>query len=132
MYSEEAPRRDSVLARFEGGEAVGEWTRNQPPTGAPRNSFAGPVTCLVIDGPDAWLAGPSTVDTVGDTPAVFIRLHDGGPDGQGDLALLWRANTGQTIETMEGWCQTKFSPASPSPITSGDIVIEDGSASPSP
>jgi hypothetical protein len=132
VYNEQAPRRDSISARFEDGQVTGEWTRNQPPTGTPRNSFAGPVTCLEIDGKDAWLAGPSTVDTVGDTPAVFIRLHDGGPDGEGDLALLWRANPGQTIETMEGWCGTRFSPESPVPITTGDIVIDDGSASPSP
>jgi hypothetical protein len=90
------------------------------------------VTCLVIDGQDAWLAGPSTVDTVGDTPAVFINLHDGGPDGEGDRAILWRANPGQTIETMEGWCRTKFVPEPPVPIIAGDIVIDDGSAGPSP
>jgi hypothetical protein len=85
------------------------------------------VTCLVIDGNEAWLAGPSTTDTVGNTPAVFIHLVDGGPAGDGDEAILWRANTSQTVETMEGWCQTKFVPDGPFPITSGDIVVDDGS-----
>jgi hypothetical protein len=131
VYNEQAPRRDSVAAHFEDEQPTGEWTRNQPPTG-PGNSFAGPVTCLVIDGNEAWLAGPSTTDTVGDTPAVFIHLVDGGPDGDGDEAILWRVNRSQTLATMEGWCRTKFSPDGPFPITSGDIVVEDGSPDASP
>ncbi len=119
------------MARFEDGEPAGEWTRNQPPTG-PRNSFAGPVTCLVIEGRDAWLAGPATTDTVGDTQAVYIHLHDGGADGEGDEAILWRNNPGQSLTTLEGWCETKFIPEAPFPITAGDIVVSDGTATPAP
>jgi hypothetical protein len=27
---------------------------------------------------------------------------------------------------MEGWCQTRFIPGGPFPLTSGDIVVQDG------
>jgi hypothetical protein len=33
---------------------------------------------------------------------------------------------------MEGWCRTRLVPEPPFAITSGDIVIDDGTASPSP
>ena len=129
-YDEGAPRRDSVAAHFEGGSPVGEWTRTQPPIDG--STWAGPVTCLMIDGNDAWLAGPATTSADPTTVAAFVHLHDGGPDGEGDMAILWRSNAGQTLTTLEGWCRLKFVPGGPFPITSGDIVVDDGNASPSP
>jgi hypothetical protein len=33
---------------------------------------------------------------------------------------------GQTLRTMEEWCRRKFVPADPYPLTSGDIVVDDG------
>jgi hypothetical protein len=27
---------------------------------------------------------------------------------------------------MTGWCETRFIPAGPFPLTSGDVVVEDG------
>ncbi len=123
-YEEAAPRRDTIFAT-DPDNPTGEWTRTQPPIGG--NVFAGPVTCFVIDGPDAWLAGPA--DTVPDgshVVAAFIRLHDGGPNGRGDRAILWLNNRGETLALLEGWCRSKFTPGGPFPLLSGDIVVDDG------
>jgi hypothetical protein len=119
------PRRDSIAAHFEGA-AVGEWSRTYPATGE-GDVFGGPVTCLVIDGKKAWLAGRTTTATDGTKDgAVFIHVVDGGPDGVGDRAFLVMTTQGQTLRTMEEWCRRKFVPADPYPLTSGDIVVDDG------
>ena len=130
VYNEQVPRRDTIVANFDAdGDVTGEWTRTIPaPRGTP---YGGNVTCLVIEGNDAWLAGPATI-TEGDRKAAFVHVHDGGRDGDGDRAILWLANPGETLALLEGWCRTKFIPVAPSPITSGDIVVNDGNASPSP
>jgi hypothetical protein len=126
-YGEPVTRRDAVSAHFEGGDPAGEWSRTIPATRA-GDSYGGPITCLVISGSDAWLAGPATTATDGSTDrAAFLHLHDGGPKGRGDQAILWLSNPGETLTTMEGWCQTQFIPGGPFPLTSGDIVVQDGS-----
>ena len=51
-----AERRDSVSVR-DTEPVSGTWSRLVPPDGA---SLGGPVTCLEIDGQDAWLAGPAS------------------------------------------------------------------------
>jgi hypothetical protein len=121
-YNQAAPRRDTISARNP-DDPVGEWTRTQPPVGG--SVFAGPVTCLVIEGRDAWLAGPAEIvppdrDWV---VGAFVHLHDGGPDGEGDRAILWLNNRGETLTLLEGWCRDKFVPGGPYPLTSGDIVV---------
>jgi hypothetical protein len=124
-YGEPGARRDAVSAHFE-GDPVGEWSRTIPATPA-GDSYGGPITCLVISGSDAWLAGPATTATDGSkNRAAYLHLHDGGPDGRGDQAILWLSNRGETLTTMEGWCQTRFIPGGPFPLTSGDIVVQDG------
>jgi hypothetical protein len=118
-----ATRRDSISAHLEDGP-VGEWSRMNPATGG-GTSFGGPVTCLVIDGPDAWLAGPATTTSDGSADrSAFAHLHDGGPGGEEDAAVLWMNDPGQTLETMEGWCESRFVPAGPYPLDDGDIVVE--------
>jgi Putative zinc-finger len=125
VYGEGVPRRDSIAAHFEEA-AVGEWSRTIPATGE-GNSYGGPITCLVIDGKKAWMAGRATTATEGAKDrAVFIHVVDGGSDGAGDLAFLVLSTRGQTLQTMEEWCQRKFVPADPYPLTSGDIVVDDG------
>jgi hypothetical protein len=117
-------RRDTVSAHF-GGGPVGEWSRRIPATG-PGNSFGGPITCLAISGSAAWLAGPATTATDGSTGrAAFIYLHDGGPDGKHDQAILWLSAPGQTLVTMTGWCENRFIPTGPNPVTIGDVEIHD-------
>jgi putative zinc finger protein len=126
-YGEPVTRRDAVSAHFDQGAPAGEWSRTIPATSA-GDSFGGPITCLVISGSDAWLAGPATTATDGSTGrAAYLHLHDGGPNGSGDAAILWLSNAGETLTTMEGWCESRFIPGGPFPLTSGDIVVQDGS-----
>ena len=118
-------RRDSLAARLKDGEVSGEWWRSTTVAGRPQ-SYAGPITCLVIDGKDAWLAGRVATATDGRTDlAIFFRLHDGGPGGDGDQAIGYLSNPGQTLTTMETWCATRYTPAGPFPLTSGDLVVEE-------
>ncbi len=124
IYGDNPPRQDTVSAHFEDGP-VGEWSRRSPAT-TDGDTFAGTVTCLVIDGAEAWLAGPMTAGTNGSTGAAMLYVHDGGPNGEGDEVVLWLATSAQTLTTMTGWCETRFIPAGPFPLTSGDVVVEDG------
>jgi hypothetical protein len=126
VYGTTPPRRDTLAAHFEDGVAVGEWSRRKPATGDTSDFFGGPVTCLVISGSDAWLAGPATTATDETTNAVFVHVTDGGPDGKGDTAFMWQTTEGQTIVTMTEWCQNLFIPADGLPLTTGDILIHDG------
>jgi hypothetical protein len=90
-------------------------------------SFGGPVTCLVIDGPDAWLAGPATTASDGSVDrSAFLHVHDGARGGGGDRAVLWMNDPGQTLETMEGWCRSMFIPAGPYPLDDGDVSVLEG------
>lgn len=120
-------RIDSVAARLEDGKPAGEWWR-QTKVGGTTQSYGGPITCLVIDGADAWLAGPATTATDGRSDlAILFRLHDGGPDGDGDSARGYLSNPGQTLTTMRTWCETRYTPAALTPLTSGDVSVEGGS-----
>jgi hypothetical protein len=127
VYGTTPPRRDTLAAHFEEGRPAGEWSRRSPATGDSSDYFGGPVTCLEISGSEAWLAGPATTATDGTTVAAFIHVTDGGPDGKGDTAFLWQAKRGQTIVTMEDWCERRFVPADGLPLTTGDVLIRDGS-----
>ena len=133
VYGTRPPRRDTVAAEFVGGEPSGEWSRISPADGS-GNTYSGTITCLVIDGSTAWMAGPTTSATDG-TEAALLVLHDGGPNGEGDTALMWLTRAGQTLTTVTNWCLNKYTPAGPPlPLTEGDIVVEDGTSpvSPSP
>jgi Putative zinc-finger len=123
VYGTNPPRRDTLAAHFEGA-AVGEWSRRAPATGE-GTFLGGPVTCLVISGSDAWLAGPATTATDGrKNLAVFIHVHDGGSEGEGDTAFMWQTTAGQSLVTMTEWCEKKFIPADGLPLTTGDIVVQ--------
>ncbi len=120
------PRRDTLAAHFDQGQVVGEWSRRRPATGG-GTFYGGPVTCLVVSGSDAWLAGPATTATDGtEDLAAFYHVTDGGPDGKGDTAFLWLTTLGQTIVTMTDWCERRFIPADGLPLTTGDVVVQDG------
>ena len=124
VYGEGVPRRDTIAAHFE-GTPVGEWSRTLPATGE-GHFYGGPITCLVIDGKEAWMAGRATTATDGTKDgAAFIHVIDGGPSGAGDLAFLVLSTRNQTLTTMEEWCRRKFIPAPPDRLTSGDIVVDD-------
>jgi Putative zinc-finger len=125
VYGTGVPRRDTIAAHFE-GTPVGEWSRTIPATGE-GDFFGGPITCLVIQGNEAWIAGPATTATDGTRDgAVFIHVVDRGPEGAGDLAFLVQSTRAQTLTTMEEWCRRAFVPAAPYPLISGDITVFDG------
>lgn len=97
---------------------TGTWSWTQVPSGW---HLSGPVTCLVVDGPDAWMAGPST-----DGNAAFLWVHDGGsPGSRGDTAVTWIADPGETLEDMEELCETQSSPLGLErfPVESGNLVV---------
>ena len=119
-------RTDSLAARLDAGKPVGEWWRQTPVSGKVQ-SYGGPITCMVVDGKDAWLAGPAATATDGRSGlAIFFRLHDGGPNGDGDTALGYLSNPGQTLTTMQTWCETRYTPTAMKPLTSGDVLVEPG------
>ena len=122
LTSDGAERRDSVSVR-DTDPVSGTWSRLVPPDGA---SLGGPVTCIEIDGQDAWMAGPATKGSDGETgQAALLFVHDSGlAGGEGDLAVAWMTDPGQSLETMEGWCRDHYTPAGPFSLTEGDIVIE--------
>jgi Putative zinc-finger len=123
-------RTDSLAARLVDGKPVGEWWRSTTVKGK-AESYGGPITCLIVKGKDAWLAGPATTATDGRTDhAIMFRLHDGGPNGNGDEVVGYLTNPGQTITTMQFWCETEYTPAGPYPLTSGDVTVDDGTSSP--
>ena len=117
-------RIDSVAARLKDGKSIGEWWRQTEVSGK-TESYGGPVTCLVINGADAWVAGPATTATDGRKDlAILFRLHDGGANGD-DSARGYLTNPGQTLATMQTWCETRYTPADLTPLTSGDVSIEE-------
>jgi hypothetical protein len=123
-YSEFEPRRGSITARFVDGKPDGAWTRRAPATG-PGTVWSGTITCLVIDGNEAWMAGPVTANSgSGTQEAIFILLRDVGPEGAGDRAMMDLSDQGQSLALLEGWCRDKFRPGAPYIVTDGDIRID--------
>jgi hypothetical protein len=126
VYGDAIKRRDSIAAYFD-GRPTGEWSRTIPATGD-GNVYGGPISCLVIEGNEAWIAGPATTATDGTRDrAVFMHVIDGGAAGAGDGAFLVLNTEGQTLTTMEEWCRRRLVSAPPYRLVSGDIIVSDGS-----
>ena len=124
-YAEFEPKRGSITAGFVDGAPDGAWARRVPPAGNSK-IWSGTVTCLVIDGDEAWMAGPVAVSADRKTnQAIFILARDRGPQGEGDRVLMQLSNSGETLAVFEGWCRSKFRPNAPYPLTDGDIRIDD-------
>jgi hypothetical protein len=101
--------------------------------------LSGPVTCLVVDGDQAFMFGPGTVGGRG----AFLWVRDGGtPGGSDDEAITWiqdlpgddlpRGFKPQTLAEMEGWCLNsgKGYPGADLgtvPLISGNLTIHAGS-----
>ena len=82
----------------------------------------GPIACLVIDGSDAWLAGPGTT---GPDTGVFIHVHDGGnPGGGDDMATAFGQDPGQPLDELLGWCETKSEDVPLFPMDRGDVTVK--------
>lgn len=83
---------------------------------------SGPITCLVVDGDTAWLAGP----TSDGSDAVFVRLEDGGTPGtNGDTAVVYGTEPEDTLEDMEEWCLEKSDSFDDFAVTSGNLNVWD-------
>ena len=83
--------------------------------------LVGVVKCLTVIGSDAWVAGIIT-DSVTQPWGTWFgaRLHDGGPDGVGDMAitLVYHNNLTRACERPASvWTRWMV------PINSGDLVI---------
>jgi hypothetical protein len=96
------------------------------------NDRSGPVTCLVVQGADAFMFGPAAVGG----RAAFFWVHDGGmPGSAGDLAVTWIQDLPgddlppgldpQTIEEMESWCLNASGPdgIQQFPVASGNLTV---------
>lgn len=125
-YSEFEPRRGSIAARLVDGVPDGAWSRRVPPAGNSK-IWSGTITCLVIEGDEAWMAGPVTVSADRKAnQAIFILARDRGAQGEGDRVLMQLSNSGETLALFEGWCREKFRPRVPYPLTDGDIRVDNG------
>lgn len=100
----------------------GSWSwQQQAPSGS---SASGTVSCLVVDGQDAWMAGPAT--TAGYI-AAFLWVHDGGlPNGAGDMAVTWIADPGETLADMVTLCQHKATVFTPEAMTAMGLAYWPG------
>ena len=96
----------------------GSWTF----TNQRGESLSGPITCLVVDGSDAWMAGPATTGAAG----AFLYLHDGGSPGRDDLAVTWIQDSGQPFAELQNWCETKSTHVERYPLDAGNVVIHEG------
>jgi len=92
------PRDVTVAAQVNDGQARGTWVRRAI------NDYRRTITCAVVEGSDAWLAGPVTKGPAGHE-AMFLWVHDGGASG--DTAFQWIADPGETLEDMEAHCEAK-------------------------
>lgn len=80
-------------------------------------TFTGSVTCLVVSGNEAWLAGRTTTSGV----YWFMYLKDGGtPGAKGDQVSGWISDPGETLSLMESYCTGKVS--SPYGLPAFDVV----------
>ena len=82
-------------------------------------TIGGPITCLVVDGSEAWLAGTPSVGEAG----VFIYLIDGGSPGTDDLAVTWVQDPWQTFEELQGWCESRFTDVPLFELDGGNLTV---------
>ena len=85
-------------------------------------TIGGPITCLVVDGSEAWLAGPPSVGEDG----VFIYLIDAGSPGTEDLAVTWVQDPDQSFDELQGWCESRFTDVPLFELDSGNLTVRAG------
>ena len=119
----------SVAVEAQGSDPVrGRWVFE-------RGRLSGPVTCLNVQGDEAFMFGPGTVGGRG----AFLWVRDSGlPGGAGDEAITWIQDLPgdelppdvepQTLEEMEGWCLNEGAgypglDLGPVPLVSGNLTI---------
>jgi len=87
---------------------------------------SGPVTCAIVEGADAWLAGPITDGTFGDGMGFSFRVHDGDVGrGGGD----WAVQGPDTLDYVLAVCGAMDTSgdefADLFPIQSGGLKVSD-------
>ena len=92
------------------GEAVGEWWRTTIVSGK-QESYGGPtpVSCSMARSPISDRRRPPPTANL----AIYFQLRDRGANGEGDQAIGYLSNPGQTLTTMQTWCETKTRPIRP-------------------
>ena len=128
LVFEGAPPR-SVAIEAQGSDPVkGKWVFG-------RGRLSGPVTCLNVQGNEAFMFGPGTVGGRG----AFLWVRDSGlPGGAGDEAITWIQDLPgdelppdvepQTLEEMEGWCLNAgdgYPGIGPVPLVTGNLTIHE-------
>ncbi len=102
-------------------------------------SMQGTVSCVVIDGQDAWIAGMLTGVSLPGLPpppgttrqGFFLWVHDAGQPNEtaSDMVLNAVVSGSGTIPPsyFEGWCQLMQPPITTMvPVTSGNLMIHAG------
>jgi hypothetical protein len=113
--------RSITVEAFDTDPVSGTWSFANLELG---RHMTGPITCLVIDGADAWMAGPATQWSEGVVArAAFLWVHDAGPGVDGDTAVTWGADPGQTLDEMEAWCRDKSTDVERYPIEAGNLIV---------
>jgi len=113
--------RSITVEAFDTDPVTGTWSFANLELG---RHMTGPITCLVVDGADAWMAGPATQWSEGVVArAAFLRVHDAGPGVDGDTAVTWGADPGQTLEEMEAWCRDKSTDVEMYPVEAGNLIV---------
>ncbi len=108
----------------------GRWSLTYPETKA---SVSGDVTCVVVDGDQAWVAGRITsmnknVDPELIGEGLFLWVRDGAAAGVPDKAYSWIGDPGQPLAEMEAWCLSKQSNGPPDgwTVDRGNITVRPG------
>lgn len=115
-------RAVSIRAHANEGGVGGSWQWTNLLNGTTRS---GAIICLVVDGSEAWLAGPDS--TPGDPAGAFFRIHDGGAPGtEHDETVAFIGDPGQTLEELEAWCREQTTDISLFPIDEGNLVVHAG------
>jgi hypothetical protein len=113
--------RSITVEAFDTAPVSGTWSFANLELG---RHMTGPITCLVVEGSDAWMAGPATEWSEGVVArAAFLWVHDAGPGVDGDMAVTWGADPGQTLAEMEAWCRNKSTDVERYPVEAGDVVV---------
>jgi hypothetical protein len=119
--TDDGPTR-SVTVHASGGAVVGgtyRWTNLLSGT-----TRTGTITCMVIDGSDAWLAGPETRTDGVPAAGAFFHFADGGTPGiANDLAVAWIGDPGQSLDELLAWCADQNSDVSLFDIDGGNLTV---------
>lgn len=120
-FAQTPTREVSIQAHRSGDSVRGSYEWTSLVDGVTRT---GEVTCLVVDGSDAWLAGRETQTTGQPASGAFFRIDDGGAPGvTHDAAVAWIADPGQQLDELEAWCTDRNSEIPLFELDSGNLIV---------